>query len=83
MQTWQFLYTFCLISISNLKTGRFETRRFETLTFCKPDVLKQDVLKPDVSKPDVLKPDVLWVYRIESVNKCAGSNFNLHFSLLR
>ncbi len=23
-------YTFCLISISNLKTGRFETRRFET-----------------------------------------------------
>ncbi len=22
--------TFCLISISNLKTGRFETRRFET-----------------------------------------------------
>ncbi len=61
--------TFCLISISNLKTGRFETIRFETwrfviLTFCKPDVLKPDVLKPDVLKPDVLKPDVLWVYPI-------------------
>ena len=61
--------TFCFISISNLKTGRFETRRFETwrfvnLTFCKPDVLKPDVLKPDVLKPDVLKPDVLWVYRL-------------------
>jgi hypothetical protein len=55
--------TFCLISISNLKTGRFETRRFVNLTFCKPDVLKPDVLKPDVLKPDVLKPDVLWVYR--------------------
>ncbi len=60
---------FCLISISNLKTGRFETWRFETwrfvnLTFCKPDVLKPNVLKPDVLKPDVMKPDVLWVYRI-------------------
>ncbi len=60
--------TLCLISISNLKTGRFETRRFETwrfvnLTFCKPDVLKPDVLKPDILKPDVLKPDVLWVYQ--------------------
>jgi hypothetical protein len=44
--------TFCLISISNLKTERFETRRFETwrfvnLTFCKPDVLKPDDLKSD------------------------------------
>ncbi len=63
--------TFCFISISNLKTGRFETRRFETwhfvnLTFCKPDVLKPDVLKPDVLKPYILKPDVLWVYRINS-----------------
>ncbi len=60
--------TFCLISISNLKTKRFETRRFETwrfvnLTFCKPDVLKPDILNSDVLKPDVLKPDVLWVYQ--------------------
>ncbi len=30
MQTWQFLY-FLLISISNLKTGRFETRCFRML----------------------------------------------------
>ncbi len=61
-------YTFCLINISNLKSGRFEIRRFETwrfvnLTFCKPDVLKPDVLKPDILQPDVLQPDVLWVYR--------------------
>jgi hypothetical protein len=65
--------TFCFISISNLKTGRFETRRFETwrfvnLTFCKSDVLKPDVLKPDVLKPDVLKPDVLWVYLSVDLN---------------
>ncbi len=63
--------TFCFISISNLKTGRFETIRFVNLTFvnltfCKPDVLKPDVLKPDVLKPDVLKPDVLWVYRFNT-----------------
>jgi hypothetical protein len=32
IQTWQFLY-FLLISITNLKTGRFETRRFETWRF--------------------------------------------------
>ncbi len=69
-------YTFCLISISNLKIGRFETIRFETwrfvnLTFCKPDVLKPDVLKPDVLKPDVLKPDVLWVYRQSMPRSCA------------
>ncbi len=73
-------YTFCLISISNLKTGRFETRRFETwrfvnLTFCKPDVLKPDVLKPDVLKPDVLKRDVLWVYRFKAWwYMCIGQN---------
>ena len=52
-----FLPYISIISISNLKTVRFETRRFENwlfdnLTFCKPDVLK----------PHVLKPDVLWVY---------------------
>jgi hypothetical protein len=57
---------FGLISISNLKTGRFETRHFETwrfvnLTFCKLDVLKLDVLKPDI-----LKPDVLWVYLVDT-----------------
>jgi hypothetical protein len=65
------------ITISNLKTRRFETRRFETwrfvnltfwnrtfvnLTFCKPYVLK-----PDVLKPDVLKPEVLWVYLLPSI----------------
>jgi hypothetical protein len=69
--------TFCLISISNVKTERFETRRFETrrfvnLTFCKPDVLKPDVLKPDVLKPDILKLDVLWVYRTDTSRGSTG-----------
>ncbi len=54
--------TFCLISISNLKTGRFETIRFETWRFVNLTFSKPDVLKPDVLKPDVLKPDVLWVH---------------------
>ncbi len=79
--------TFCLISISNLKTRRFETRRFETwrfvnLTFCKPDVLKPDVLKPDVLKPDVLKPDVLWVYPADTWKWTWRQKFLYMFPLL-
>jgi hypothetical protein len=53
----------CLISISNLKAGRFGS-------FISMDILKPEVLKLDVLNLTFCKPDVLQTWRFENLTFC-------------